>query len=265
MSDREIMAKFNSLLNAGLSLDQAARAAESAKLSERCQVQHRYLVAVCNEAGAAPVAALRCLEQIAEQQFESEAKLRVSGTVPKATARLVLWLPVGAALLGQLAGLESISVFFESLFALTALLLGLMLLVAAQVWSGRILSTAIQIHVAEEIVLDAIALCLGAGLSLQLASQISVKNFTESFGHEPSKQILEEFQELSDFSDSTGAPIAKLFCNRAEVTRRLKAHKQSELLERVSIRLLAPLAIFVLPAFVLIAVLPMSIVLLTSP
>jgi len=265
MSDREILAKFNSLLHAGLSLEQADRVAEPSRLSERFQIQYRYLIAVCVEAGGAPAVALQILEQIAEQQVENEAKLRVSATVPKATARLVLWLPIGAALFGQLLGFESISVFFESLLALSALLVGLMLLVAAQVWSSRILSTANQLQVTEEIVLDAIALCLNAGLSEQLATDICVKNFADYFGHEPGEQIRNEIRELSAFSESTGAPIAKLFRNRAEVLRRSKAHQQSELLERISIRLLAPLAIFVLPAFVLIAVLPISIALLTSP
>lgn len=264
MADREILAKVNSLLQAGLSLDQAEVMAEPSKLSRDFRHRYRYLLAVCEVAGGSPVNAFRQLEQLAEQQFENSARLRVSGTVPKATARLVLWLPLGAALLGQLAGLRSIEVFFESWLALVSLLLGFMLLVVAQTWSARILQNANRVHEDDEILLDAVALALDAGLSPMNSIHLCAKQFDESFGRKPKEQVIDETNQLLDFAESSGAAIAKLFRNRAELIRKTAAHEKDELLERATIRLLAPMAIFVLPAFVLIAVLPISIALLTA-
>lgn len=246
----------------GLSLEQATRIADPTKLSDQFAKHYRLLMAVCQEAGGSPVLALRNLEKIAEQQQENEAKLRVAGTVPKATARLVLWLPLGSSLLGQLLGFGSLAVFFESMPALVSLLIGLLLLIAAQAWSQKILLSANRLQQSDQIVLDAIALCLDAGLPLHQSQDIALTLYVELF--EVSEQTKNEIAELVHFSDLSGAPIAKLFRNRADESRRQATHAQNENLERVSIRLLAPLAIFVLPAFVLITVLPISISLITN-
>lgn len=264
MSDREIFAKFNSLMAGGLSLEQATRIAEPTKLSDQFAQQYRLLMTVCQEAGGSPVLALRSLEKIAEQQQENEARLRVAGTVPKATARLVLWLPLGSSLLGQLLGLGSIAVFFESMPALVSLLIGLLLLIAAQIWSQKILWSANRLQRGDQIVLDAVALCLDAGLPLRQAQDIALSRYVEFFEIETSQHTRSEIAELVHFSDLSGAPISKLLRNRAEESRREVTNRQNENLERVSIRLLAPLAVFVLPAFVLITVLPMSISLITN-
>jgi tight adherence protein B len=264
MADREILAKFNSLLQAGLSLEQAEVIAKPSNLSRSIENQYRYLLAVCEEVGGSPLSAFRQLEDVAEQQFENSARLRVSSAVPEATASLVLWLPLGAALLGQLAGLRSIEVFFESWLAFTSLLLGLMLLLLAQTWSAHILKNANRVQQRDEIFLDAVALALAAGLSAASAKYICSESFEKCFARKPHEIVIGETKELLAFSESSGASIAKLFRNRAELIRKTNAHAHGELLERVSIRLLAPMAIFVLPAFVLIAVLPISIALLTS-
>lgn len=264
MSDREIFAQFNSLMAGGLSLEQATRIAEPTKLSDQFAKHYRLLMAVCQEAGGSPVLALRNLEKIAEQQQENEARLRVAGTVPKATARLVLWLPLGSSLLGQLLGLGSIAVFFESMPALVSLLIGLLLLMAAQAWTQRIMLSANRLQQGDQILLDAIALCLDAGLPLRQSQNIALSRYVEFFEIEASQQTKSEIAELVHFSDLSGAPIAKLLRNRAEESRRQVTNAQNENLERMSIRLLAPLAVFVLPAFVLITVLPISISLITN-
>jgi tight adherence protein B len=264
MSDREIFAKFNSLMAGGLSLDQATRIADPTKLSGQFAKHYRLLMAVCQEAGGSPVLALHNLEKIAEQHIENGAKLRIAGTVPKATARLVLLLPLGSSLLGQLLGLGSIVVFFESMPALVSLLIGLLLLMAAQAWTQRILLSASRLQQGDQIVLDAIALCLDAGLPLKQSQGIVLTSYVERFDIDVSEQTKSEVTELARFSELYGAPIAKLLRNRAEESRREAANSHNENLERVSIRLLAPLAVFVLPAFVLITVLPISISLITS-
>jgi tight adherence protein B len=264
MSDREVFAKFNSLMAGGLSLEQATRIAEPSLLSQQFEKHYRLLMAVCQQAGGSPVLALRNLEKIAEQAQENEAKLRLVGTVPKATARLVLLLPLGSTVLGQVLGLGSIAVFFESVPALVSLLIGLLLLMAAQAWSQRILLSASRLQQGDQIVLDAIALCLDAGLPLHQSQDMVLTRYVKFFEVEVSEQTKSEIAELVHFSHFSGAPIAKLFRNRAEESRRQATHAQNEILERVSIRLLAPLAIFVLPAFVLITVLPISISLITN-
>jgi tight adherence protein B len=259
MTDRDRLARFNSLLSAGLSAEQAGQAAEITALSSQLSLCHRFLVCVSEESGASPLGAVRELERIAEQNFENQAKVRVSAAVPKATARLVLWLPLAAAALGQLTGLGSIKVFFESPLALVALLLGFMLLIGASIWSSRILASAHDESPADAIALDAMAMCLDAGLETKRAREICLRNFALCFNRDLNQIVQRQILELLQFSDLSGAPIAKLLRNCAEQSRRSKSHLQSEHLEILSVRLLAPMATLVLPAFVLIAVLPISI------
>ncbi len=264
MSDREVFAKFNSLMAAGLSIEQATRIADPSRLTEQFQKHYRLLMAVCQEAGGSPVLALRNLEKIAELQQESEAKLRVAGAMPKATARLVLLLPLGSTLFGQLLGLGSVAVFFESLPALVSLLIGLLLLISAQAWSQRIINSTNKLRQGNEIVFDAIALCLDAGLPLRQSHEVSTNAFAKNFEIEVADETKSDLAELVRFAELSGAPTAKLLRNCAEESRRQAAYAQAENLERVSIRLLAPLAVFVLPAFVLITVLPITISLITN-
>jgi tight adherence protein B len=114
------------------------------------------------------------------------------------------------------------------------------------------------------ILLDAVALVLDVGLPPNKSIVICAEKFEESFARKPAEQVMGISNELFEFAQSSGSAISKLFRNRAELIRKNAAHERDELLERVSIQLLAPLAIFVLPAFVLIAVVPISIALLTS-
>ena len=79
-----------------------------------------------------------------------------------------------------------------------------------------------------------------------------------------SVDALTEIEKLVQLSETTGAPIEKLL--RARATE-IRFNLQQELLqrfERLSVRLLIPLAIFVLPAFVFISVIPISISLLSK-
>jgi tight adherence protein B len=259
MTDRDRLARFNALLSAGLSAEQAGQAAEITALSSQLSLCHRFLVCVSEESGASPLIAVRDLERIAEQNFENQAKIRVSAVVPKATARLVLWLPLAAAALGQLTGLGSIKVFFESPLALVALLLGFMLLIGASIWSSRILANAQDELPDDAIAFEAMAICLDAGIETMQAREICLRNFAACFNRELNQTAQQQILDLLQLSDLSGAPIAKLLRNCAEHIRRSEAYLQSELLEKLTVRLLAPMATLVLPAFVLIAVLPITI------
>lgn len=259
MTDRQVLAKVNSLLVAGLTLDQADQAAGAGSLSAEAAKNYRFLLEVSNESGASPVFAIRELERLADQTDENQAKIRVSAAVPRATARLVLWLPLGAAILGQLLGLGSVAVFFKSPVAFIALLFGFMLLVGASMWTNRILNSVKQRKPDNHIVVDAIALCLDAGLAERQSIELCIRKFELCFERPVNQVELEELEQLIEFAEQSGAPIAKLLRNSAELNRRMLAHSEREDLEKLSVRLLAPLATLALPAFVLIAVLPISI------
>lgn len=262
MSDRDSLAKFNSLLRAGLSLQQAERASNLARLSPVFAEHYAFLKHLMEQTGGSPVLAMGQLQSVAKAHIEHSARLASSSVAPRATARLVLGLPIAALLLGQLLGLGSISVFFQTPIAFFSLLLGLSLLTAAHWWSARILQKGSMLDPDCNLLLDGIALCLEAGMTFESAAELVAETFR---GDESCKAKVErDLHDIKSLSIETGAATADLIREQANENRTRAHYRQVEVAEAITIKLLIPLGVLVLPAFVLIAVVPMAISLLTE-
>ena len=114
------------------------------------------------------------------------------------------------------------------------------------------------------IVLDAFAMCLTAGLSLASSRENLAHAFERVYAQELSAIAVRELDELVSLSSSSGAPIERMLRARATELRFNTHQGQLHKLERLSVRLLIPLAVFVLPAFIFISVIPISISLLSK-
>ncbi|MEN9749605.1 MAG: hypothetical protein RL149_683, partial [Actinomycetota bacterium] len=178
-------------------------------------------------------------------------------------ARLVYWLPPAALLLGQLAGLGSIEIFFHQPIAWVSLALGSGLLVIGNLWTSRILQS-VQTADDNFFALDAIAICLTAGLPFSSAREEVVRASISIYERELPDSETDEIESLQKLSQSTGVAAAKLLQSRADEIRVEQNYKKLEAIERLAVKLLWPLGVFVLPAFALIAVLPMSIAMITK-
>lgn len=262
MSDRDVLAKFNSLLRAGLTLHQAESAGDIAALTPAFAGHYALFKRLVEQTGGSPTQAMAQLQAVAVAQAKHSSQLLASSVAPRATARLVLGLPVAALLLGQLLGLGSIAVLFETPIALFSFLFGLLLLTSAHFWSARIMQKAAKVETDFNLLLDAIALCLDAGMSFEAATKLSI----EAFGSHQTlpEEILKQVQEAQTLSIQTGAATAEILREQASDNRSSFNFRQLEKAEAVSIKLLLPLGILVLPAFALIAVVPLAISLLTE-
>lgn len=219
---------------------------------------------LCLSCGAAPVLAMAELQAVALGQAEADARLRLAAAMPKSSAKLVQWLPLAALLLGQVCGLGSLEILFSSALAAISFVIGIVFLLLANIASTRMIAKAQKVQVDHSVALDAFAMILRAGLSPAIAREKLLQTFRKVFEGEPSVDALNEITQLVRLSEKTGAPIEKLL--RARATE-IRFNLQQELLqkfERLSVRLLIPLAIFVLPAFVFISVVPISISLLSK-
>ena len=263
VSERGALASFNALLSAGMSLQDAERISGVLGLAGDTRKHFNFFRKVAIESGAATGPAMTRLQHLVVTESEVAARVRQAMASPKATARLVHWLPAAALVLGQLAGLESVSVFFRSPLVLIALVAGACLLLVANIWSARILKAA-DIETENVFELDAIAICLKAGLNITQAKEIVQLAASSAYRREIEKPIDFEVSKAQGLADSAGIAIADLLLARADEIRREANYKKFESVEKLSVKLLWPLGIFVLPAFVLIAVLPMSIAIITK-
>mgnify|MGYP000033979880 FL=1 len=264
MNDREKLARLNALLAAGLSLQEAERASETATIGGVLGRQYRLIRELCQSYGAGPMLAMSELQAIAVGQAEADARLRLAAAMPKSSARLVQWLPPAALLLGQVCGLGSLEILLSSAIAAMSCVIGIVFLLLANIASTRMIAKAQMVQVDHSIALDAFAMILRAGLSPAIARERLLQTFRKVFETEVSVDAKDEIARVIALSETTGAPIEKLLRARAI---EIRFNLQQELLqrfERLSVRLLIPLAIFVLPAFVFISVIPISISLLSK-
>lgn len=263
MNERAIIAKFNSFLIAGFGIQDAERLSSVDLLQGEVRLHFNFFRKLAIDCGASPVLAMGRLAQLVQNKLEVDSRVRLAMAGPKATARMVYWLPMAALLLGQLAGLGSIEVFFHQPISWVSLAIGSGLLIIGNLWTGRMLSK-IETVEAKYFALDAIAICMSAGLSIDSARAEVARASAEIYEHELPEAVTAEIDSLQNLSESTGVAVAKLLQSRADEIRGEQNYKKLEAIERLAVKLLWPLGVFVLPAFALIAVFPMSLAMITK-
>ncbi len=264
MNDREKLARLTALLSSGLSLQDAERASATDGIEGDLGRQYRLVRELCLTCGAAPTLAMGQLQSLAIDRAANQARLSLAAATPRATARLVQWLPIAALLLGQLAGLGSIEILFSSGLAVVACVIGFAFLLLANISTTRMIAKANEAAEDFSIALDAFAMCLTAGLSLSSSRENLARAFERVYEQELPADVVREMQQLANLSSISGAPIERMLRARATELRFNIQQSQLHKLERLSVRLLTPLAVFVLPAFVFISVIPISISLLSK-
>jgi tight adherence protein B len=255
VNDTKILSQLTALLRAGLSFHQAERAAKVEGLSQAVAGTYAYLREVILASGGRPAEAVDRVRLVIQSEQEQVRKVTLANASPRATVRLVLWLPIAALFFGELSGLGSLEVLFRSPIALSSVLIGGVLLALGNYWSAKMLSKARQNEVDEAIYLDAIAIALSGGLPIDQAVMLADRNIPFSIGE--ATQF--ELQELVQLSKVTGARLSKLLVEKADQLRGETNYKKSLQLEKLSVRLMIPLGASVLPAFALIAVVPLAL------
>jgi len=255
MNDAKILGQLIALLRAGLSFHQAERAAGVDELSSAAVPDYQYLRGVVLASGGRAAEAISRIRSVLEQNQDQLRRVELANAAPRATVRLVLWLPIAALILGQLSGFGSLQVLVRSPIALASVLVGGLLLAIGGYFSARMLNSARKVNSDSAIFLDAISIALSAGLPTEPSIHLAEKNYP----HELGISIKDELQALIALSKNTGAPLGKLLSERADSIRGEVNYKKSLALEKLSVRLMIPLGASVLPAFALIAVVPLAL------
>lgn len=225
------------MLNAGLPLDLAL---------ENSKVDKDQVLDFAIRIGAPLVPALNLLEQQLAIQEKLATEISQAQAVPRATRKLLLWLPAASVLLGEFMGLGTIRGLLSPLGAL-ALLLAVFMLWAGHKITGRMLNRMTQPDLTLSDQLMALSLCLSAGLGWR---EIQLE-----LGPVRQPQI----DGLVNLSKQTGASLRPLIA--AELDRIAQEQLNQKLAEakKLSVSLLIPLSLTTLPAFLLLTIPPMVI------
>ncbi|QOR71349.1 hypothetical protein IM660_03345 [Ruania alkalisoli] len=82
-----------------------------------------------------------CAHGVAEAE-EAAANRRTALAAPRATARLLAWLPLAGVLLGLILGVDPTGVFLDGSWGTVSMALGLALMAAGHRWTGALVAAA---------------------------------------------------------------------------------------------------------------------------
>ena len=203
----------------------------------------------------APLA--RTLRGMAEALRDAEAArddIRVALAEPTATARLVAWLPLVAVALALLLGFDVFATLQHPVGA-ACLVVGALLMVGAHVWTRRLVARARPGGGIPGMSAELLAIALSSGVSIGRAEEVLA-----SVDVPPA----DADRDVLDLSTSAGVPAVDLLRATAELERHRARIEGRMRAAQLTSRLLLPLGVCTLPAFLLIGVTPMLLSAMTS-
>jgi tight adherence protein B len=242
------------LLEAGLSLAKAKHelAGELAALEPAVAQQLERLLALAELYGSPTRDLLADLAGDYRRRARLSDRIRVISASPKSTARLVSWLPVGCLAAAQLLGLNPFDAIFHNLFAGASVAIGLVLLRVSHKITDRMITKAklrVQSRAAE----------LNSGAETALAVQAGLPiGRIESTGFETS------FHKSLELANRNGIALSPLLRSQRTIEQEQFSAEVESAIERLQVTLLLPVGLLVLPALVLLAVVPTGIALLSN-
>lgn len=206
------------------------------------------------DTGASLSYILNSLSRALSEASENARAARSQLAGPKAATRLVMVLP-GIAIAGAIvAGYNPLAFLFLQPVGWILLLISIALMWMAHRWSAALVRSAQQSHWATGMPSEVMALGLSSGLALSQARNLA-QNFSHRFGDHPAE--LEQCDRYVELAAHTGVALSELLRSNAALLRSQSRTTSHEAIERLSVQLMVPLGVCVLPAFIATGVLPL--------
>lgn len=264
-----LCAVLSAALRAGLTPERCLDVAGVGPQDERLRRAAGGLVGsswdVAIESGSAPARLLGRLSDLLTTVASSMRQAEVAAAGPRASIRLVMWLPIASLLLAQLAGIPALAVLLTTPVGVTMLVAGVVMLGAARVWLTTLITRAQRYSWASGLAPDLVAMALHSGASpataWQLVEQIPDQGYLNG---ESRQRDVQSCHEALTQAEEWGVPAAAMLELRAQLLRRVEAQCRETAGAALAVHVLLPLGVCVLPAFVLLAVVPSVLALLSS-
>ncbi len=187
---------------------------------------------------------LRQLERQRVSIERSQAEIAQAKALPSATRRLLIWLPPFSLLLALGSGLVALGDLIHPV-SLVCMVFGIGLLLLGALVSKRMVARAYMPQLSVED-LQTARICLSAGINLRSLAR-----------HFPGSAA--ELGDLIELSKATGAGLIDLIDARVEsrITGELTERLQTA--RNLQVRLLIPLGLTTLPAFLLFVLPPIAV------
>ncbi len=214
---------------------------------------------VASEAGAPLASTLRDHAESLRELADAQRDAAVARAAPRATARVVLALPAVGLLLGALMSFGTLGVLFTTPVGWACLAVGGALVAAAQAWTRRLVASAEPVDATPGLECDLMAIAVAGGASVD-RSRAMVDRATARAGVSQSGRV----EVVLDLSRRAGVPAAELLRAEAGEARREARAAAQHAAAALSVRLMLPLGVCILPAFIVLGVVPLLIAVLSS-
>lgn len=221
----------------------------------------RVVVAVAERTGAPVAPTLRALAEALRRTAAGDRAVRVALAGPRTSANVVLVLPVLGVVLASLWGVDTLGVLVGSPVGWASLVTAASLVGTGSAWSRRLVRAVEPDGRIPGVLLDVWAVALSGGGSWSGAGDV-VRAAMGDRPTDPEEQA--RLSETLTLARRAGVPAAALLRSAAEDLREDAAAASLADAERLGVRLVVPLGVCVLPAFVLVGVVPVVVALLSS-
>ncbi|WP_136040626.1 MULTISPECIES: type II secretion system F family protein [unclassified Microbacterium] len=212
---------------------------------------------IATTVGAPLAEVLRIIAESLRDAASAADDVRIALAEPAGTARLLLWMPFAGLLLGFALGFDTIGVIVGNPLGAACVVAGLLLVLAARLWTRRLLQRAAPEPGTPGMRAELVAVALAGGASIDRALRLAAESSAGGGAEEGIRSVLE-------LSRAAGVPAVELLRasaaqdrHAARVHGRLRAAK-------LSTQLLIPLGVCTLPAFLLLGVAPMLLSVLAA-
>jgi len=216
---------------------------------------------VATEAGAPLAPSLRSFAESLRSLADAQREITVALAAPVATARLVTALPAVGIVFGMLLGFNTMAVLFATVPGGVCLLVGVALMAVARGWNRRLVAAAQPADLAPGLRCELTAIAVSGGGALDRAVE-SVERALAAGGLDPGDGI--GVESVLALSRRAGVPAGELLRSEAEEQRRRARAEAAARASVLGVRLMLPLGLCILPAFMVLCVAPLLIAVVTS-
>ncbi|MFG6504453.1 type II secretion system F family protein [Microbacterium sp. P05] len=210
---------------------------------------------VATTVGAPLAGSLHDVAEALRDGQQAADEVRVALAEPAATARLMSWLPLVAVGLGVALGFDTLAVASNPV-GMVCLALGAALIVASRQWSAALVRRAQPAPGVPGMDAELTAIALGGGVSIERARALVREARPEDAGGDVDRALA--------LSRSAGVPAIDLLRSTAWLARHRSRTEGRLRAASLSSRLLLPLGVCTLPAFLLLGVAPMMLSIFSS-
>ncbi|MFF2272420.1 type II secretion system F family protein [Agromyces sp. NPDC058136] len=216
---------------------------------------------VAAESGAPLAASLRNLAVVLRDEAQLRRDVGTALAGPAASARLVTALPVIALVFGATLGFDTVGVLLGNPIGVGCLVGGALLLWAGARWNRRLARAASVSQADAGLELELLAIAMSSGASIERARALVRETVRAHVPHSGDGRAVDEVVGLAA---RAGAPVAELLRAESFRVRRAARSAGAARAAALGVRLMLPLGLCVLPAFVLLGVAPLMISVVTG-